>query len=59
MKKWSFLAWTLLTLIALDVSENFARRTHLTTEQKVQLEKAQTILPAVDFLVHPPQIYCI
>ncbi len=47
MKKWSFLAWTLLTLIVLDVSESSARRTHLTAEQKDQLENAQTILVSV------------
>ena len=47
MKKWSFFTWSLLALIIFDVSGSFARRTHLTAEQKGQLEKAQTILVSV------------
>ena len=48
MKTWSFLAWTLLTLIALDVSENFARRTHLTAEQKTDSAKPALTVNSLD-----------
>jgi hypothetical protein len=47
MKKWSILTSLLLTLFIFSSSDTFARRTHLTSEQKSQLAQAQTVLVTV------------
>ena len=47
MKYRSFLIWFLFLLVTLEASQGLARRTHLTTEQKGQLEQAQTVLVTV------------
>ena len=47
MKTWSFFIGLLLTLVILQVPDSFARRTHLTPEQKSQLAQVQTILVTV------------
>lgn len=47
MKTWSFFIGLLLTLVILQVPDSFARRTHLTPEQKSQLAQTQTVLVAV------------
>jgi len=44
MKTWSFFIGLLLTLVILQVPDSFARRTHLTPEQKSQLAQTQTVL---------------
>jgi HEAT repeats/PBS lyase HEAT-like repeat len=48
MKKWPFLTWLLVSLCILMVpNSSFARRTHMTPEEKGQLEKTQTVLVTV------------
>lgn len=47
MKHWSIFIWPLLILVCLGIPDSFARRTHLTPEQKSQLAKAQTVLVTV------------
>ncbi|MDA0737419.1 MAG: HEAT repeat domain-containing protein [Nitrospirae bacterium] len=47
MKKSSIFISLLLTLFVLHSSDSLARRTHLTSEQKSQLEKVQTVLVTV------------
>lgn len=47
MKKSVILIWLLLILVSLQVPESLARRTHLTPEQRGQLEQAQTVLVTV------------
>ncbi len=47
MNKWSILTCILFALCILDNSDSFARRTHLTSEQKGQLAQTQTVLVTV------------